>query len=63
MTPGYEEKCSGVVRCCGFAARMQHTYPQSLILWASTVSQTLISVHQEIIREQITETQKGAVGK
>ena len=28
---------------------MQHTYPQSLILWASTVTQTLISVHQEII--------------
>lgn len=28
---------------------MQHTYPQSLILWASTVSQALILVHKEII--------------
>lgn len=49
LIPGYEEKCSVVIRCCGFAACMQHTYPQSLILWASTVTQTLISVHQEII--------------
>ena len=28
---------------------MQHTYPQSLILWASTVQQALILVHKEII--------------
>ena len=49
LIPGYEEKCSVVIRCCEFAACMQHTYPQSLILWASTVQQALILVHKEII--------------
>ena len=32
MIPGYEEKYSIVIGCCGFAARMQQAYPQSLIL-------------------------------
>lgn len=32
------------MRCCGFVARMQHTYSQSLILRASTVSKTSISL-------------------
>ena len=44
-----EEKWSVVIRCCRFVASMQHTYPPSLILRASTVSKTLISVHKEII--------------
>ena len=50
-----QEKCSVVIRCCGFAACMQHTYPQSLILWASTVSQTLILVLKEIRTTNTTQ--------
>ncbi len=49
LIPGHEEKCSVVIGCCRLAASMQHIYLQSSILRASTVSQSLISVHQEII--------------
>ena len=42
LISGYEEKCLVVIRCCGFAASMQHTYLQTLILQAFTVLQTLI---------------------
>lgn len=49
LIPGHEEKCSVVIGCCRFAASMQHIYLQSSILRASTVSQTLISVHKEIV--------------
>ena len=49
LIPGHEEKCSVVIGCCRFAASMQHIYLQNSILRASTVSQTLISVHKEII--------------
>ena len=42
LIPGYEEKRSDVVGCCGVATGMQQAYPRSLILRASTVSQTII---------------------
>ena len=39
LIPGHEEKCSVVLGCCGFASHMQHAYPKSPILRASTVAQ------------------------
>ena len=43
LIPDHEEKCSVVLGCCGFASRMQHAYPKSPILRASTVAQEIIS--------------------
>lgn len=42
LIPGYEEKRSDVVGCCGFATGMQQAYPRSFILRASTVSKMII---------------------